>query len=195
MHSIRRLHPFVLLGFACASPGCYDPQTVDPVEHAGPDSPADDPNADPDEPDDEDECVPAGDPCAAASECCGYVGNGNSGDALCSGYDSDYRCTNVCRSDDDCAEGCCIALTGNSDYGSCAACGGVPFGSETALCLEGVTLMCDCVAGTDAECSQADRDSFASWCSDPTSADAEVFTCAGAATSCAELADMCIPDQ
>ena len=174
--------------------GCFNPEAmsgpVDPAEQGK----GDDPEGDDEGDDEADECLPTDDPCEAADECCGFEGNGEIGDAMCAGFEEDYRCTNVCTSDDHCVEGCCIALGGVADYGACGSCAGLPFGGDAMTCLAGVEMLCSCVEGTDVACTAEERSAFEAACADPTSADGQLFVCMGNASSCSEAAEACVPE-
>ena len=130
-------------------------------------------------------CIDAGDPCESPAECC-------VGGSLCAGYDGELNCTPTCESDDDCPA-CCGAVDGLTDHGACAECVGIPF-SDVASCLDGVTQLCACVEGTEAECTDSTRAGFETLCEELGSEDAQMLICMGESSSC-EAAAGCIPDE
>jgi hypothetical protein len=170
---------------------CFNPEAMEPTEDAGDEDDGKSDDVDDEEEPVVDECLPTDDPCQAPADCCGYEGTAEVGDALCSGYGEDYRCTNVCQADSDCVEGCCIALNGITDHGACMSCEGLRFGSEQMLCLAGVQMLCGCLEGTDSACTEAERASFEAECVDPSTESGQLLVCVGGTASCAEASEVC----
>ena len=58
--------------------------------------------------------------------------------------------------------------------------------------MEGVAMLCNCLEGTEEECTDVERASFEAECLEAGSDIGQTFVCMGGTTSCVEATEECL---